>query len=63
MKHAVPLFLEDDTVYHLDWLTEQLSRQRNISSSRSEAIEWLVRQHWKKMQVQKRNKGPAAKTG
>ena len=52
MRTAVPLFLEDDTIEHIDWLCEQMSRQRNQSTSRSDAVEWLVRVHWKKMKAQ-----------
>lgn len=52
MRTAVPLFLEDDTIEHIDWICEQMSRQRNQSTSRSDAVEWLVRVHWKKMKAQ-----------
>lgn len=53
MKSAVPLFLEDDTVVHLDLLAGAMSQRFNRTVSRSEAVEWLVMRHWKKMQVAK----------
>lgn len=52
MRQAVPLFLEDDTLAHIDWLAEKLSRKKNAKISRSDAVSFLVRAHW--MQVQKR---------
>ena len=61
MKIAAPLFLAEDTLVHLDWIAQQLSGQRNASTSRSEAVEWLVKRHWMKMQKQqaKASQGPA----
>lgn len=50
MRHAVPLFLEDDTVDHIEWIAQQLSQQRNMTVSRSDAVAWLVKRHWVKMQ-------------
>ena len=49
MKTAVPLFIEEDSVEHLDFLSKQLSHQFNRTVSRSEVVEWLVRRMWKKV--------------
>ena len=51
MKTAVPLFLEDDTIVHLDLMARHMSKQANRGVSRSEVVEWLVRRHWKAMQI------------
>ena len=51
MKTACPLFLEDDTIVHLDMMSRVMSQQLNRGVSRSEVVEWLVRRHWKAMQI------------
>ena len=50
MKQAIPLFLEDDTVTHIDWIVDQMGRRRGNTAARSDAVRWLVRRHWKEMQ-------------
>lgn len=47
VKHQTALFLERDTLGHLDWLAEKMTRQAGRQVSRSEAVELLVRRHWK----------------
>lgn len=49
MRHALPLFLEEDTLEHIDWIARRLSEERNATVSRSEAVSWLVNWHWKKV--------------
>ena len=63
MKTACPLFLEDDSIEHLDWLAKRMSEKHNRSVSRSEAVEFLIRQHWKKMKIQEAKRKPFALAG
>lgn len=58
MKNACPLFLEDDSIIHLDWIARQLSLQRNHTVTRSDAVEYLIRTHWKKMHKKQAKKKP-----
>jgi hypothetical protein len=51
MRTAVALMLEQETINHIQWLTEQLSHQRNATVSRSDAIAWLVKNHRRKLQT------------
>lgn len=51
MRTAVALMLEDDTISHINWLTEQLSHQRKETVSRSDAVGWLVKNHRRKLQT------------
>ena len=51
MLHAVALMLEDDTLEHIDWVAEMLTKQRGYDMSRSEVIAWLTRRHWRKIMI------------
>jgi len=53
IRTKIPLFLDDDIIGHLDWMVEQLSRQKDVRVSRSEAVTWLVKKHQKKIKVTK----------
>ncbi len=62
MRSALTLFLEGDTVDHIDWIAKQLARQRNVEMvSRSDAVAWLALRHWKKIMRQQAMKKPLAK--
>lgn len=41
------MFLESDTIDHIDWTKKQLGFQRKAEVSRSEAVEYIVQRHWK----------------
>lgn len=47
MRHPIPLFIESDTIDHIDWTAKQLGFQRKRDVSRSEAVEYIVQRHWK----------------
>ena len=47
------LFLPTDTWDHIDALAVAMSRQKQRQISRSDAVQWLVLQHWKKTQIKK----------
>ena len=49
MKTAIPVFLEDDTIEHLEWIAGKLKQQRGVNVSMSETIEYVTRQHWKRL--------------
>jgi hypothetical protein len=52
------MFLESDTIDHIDWVSRQLGYQRKRDVSRSEAMEYLVERHWKfviKKQAERRH--------
>lgn len=63
MRSAIPLFLESDTVDHIDWVAKQLAKRRgDVKVSRSDVVTILVRRHWKKMMRQKALQKPLAKS-
>ncbi len=47
MRHAIACFLHGDTIDQLKHLARSLSKKRNCEVSASEAIEYLVANHWK----------------
>mgnify|MGYP001617671332 CR=1 FL=1 len=49
MRTQVCVFLEKDTIEHILWVRKQLAEQRKATVSMSEAIEWLAKNHWKKV--------------
>ncbi len=53
MRHAIACFLQGDTIDELKRLAVVLSKKRNCEVSASEAIEYLVADHWRK-QIKKR---------
>jgi hypothetical protein len=51
VKHAIPLFLGQDAIDHIDRLCVLLGKRAQQAVSRSEAVEWLVEESWKRHQV------------
>lgn len=47
------LFLPIDTWDHIDALAIAMSRQKQRQINRSDAVQWLVLQNWKKTQIKK----------
>lgn len=53
MRHAIACFLQADTINHLKDLARVIAKKRQCDVSASEAIEYLVANHWK-AQMKKR---------
>lgn len=47
MKLSVPMFLDDETIAHLDLIARRLSKHRQVTVGRSDAVAWLVKKHRK----------------
>lgn len=56
LRLKVPLFLQQDTIDHLDRLAHALAKKRGAVPNRSEAVEYLVLKHWKAWQIKRANK-------
>ena len=50
------LFMHVDTWDHIDALGVAMERTKQEKTTRSDVVQWLVLQHWKKMQVRKAKK-------
>ena len=51
IPYKVVAFLEQDTIDHIDRIAVEIGEKNDTHPTRSEAIAWLVRQHWKKTMV------------
>jgi len=56
LTFKVVLFLPQDTIDHLDALARSIGKQKDEQPTRSAAVEYLTRQHWKKTMVNRLQK-------
>jgi hypothetical protein len=51
IPYKVVLFLEQDTIDIIDALGRTIGKKKDTSPTRSAAVAYLVRQHWKKAMI------------
>lgn len=56
LPYKIVVFLPQDTIDHMDALARTIGKQNDAQPTRSEAVKYLVRQHWKKAMVKKLEK-------